>query len=405
MTGTTSVPPIQFTAAGLVLPSDSDILTGVRADQNAAFGGGLNPSLSTPQGQLASSQAAIISAKNAEFALFMNNIDPATADGIMQDAIGRIYFLDRLPALSTTVNVICNGLSGVVIPTGATVSDGNGNLYNCTAGGTIAVGGNVTLPFAAQLTGPTPCPVGAITGAPYRAIPGWDSVSNTVAGVTGRSVENRADFEYRRKLTVAANALGSLKAIYAAVVNVAGVSDAYCRENYTDAPVTVDGVTLAAHSIYAAVMGGVDQDIGDAIWSKIDIGCNFNGNTSVTVTDTSGYNLPAPTYTVLFNRPADMPIYFAVTVQNLSATPNGTVATQIKNAIIAAFAGADGGQRARIGSTIVGLRYVAPVAAVGSLAILSIFVGASASPGTSSVYVGIGNTPSLTGANIAVTFV
>jgi hypothetical protein len=405
MSGTTSVPPIQFTPAGLVLPSDSDILAGVQADQNAAFGGNLNPALSTPQGQLATSEAAIISANNADFALFVNQIDPATASGIMQDAIGRIYFLDRLPALATTVNVVCTGRTGVTIPIGATVSDSSGNLYNATAAGTIPSGGTITLPFAAQQTGPTACPAGAITGAPYRTIPGWDSATNIAAGVIGRAVENRTDFEYRRQLTVAANAVGSLAAIYAAVVNVAGVSDAYCTENYTDIPVTIDGVTLASHSLYAAVVGGADQDIGNAIWSKVDVGCNFNGNTTVTVTDTSGYNLPAPTYAVTFNRPTAMPIYFAVTVQNLSSTPNATVAASIKAAIVAAFGGADGGPRARIHSTLTGLRYVPPVAAVGALAILSIFIGAAASPTGSSVYVGIGSTPTITTGNIGVTFV
>jgi len=405
MSGTTSVPAIQFTPAGLVLPSDADILAGVQADQNAAFGGNLNPSLSTPQGQLASSQAAIISANNADFALFMAGIDPATASGVMQDAIGRIYFLDRLPALPTTVNVVCSGRTGVTIPTGATVSDGNGNLYNCTTAGVIPAGGSITLPFAAQIVGPTACPASAITGAPYRTIPGWDSATNTTAGTIGRLVENRADFEYRRQLSVAANAVGSLNAIYAAVINVAGVSDAYCTENFTDSPIVIDGVTLVPHSLYAAVVGGTDQAVGDAIWSKVDVGCNFNGNTTVTVTDTTGYNTPAPTYPITFNRPAAMPIYFAITVQNLSSTPNSTVAASIQAAVIAAFGGADGGQRARIHSTIIGLRYAAPIAAVGALAILSIFVGAAASPTGSSVYVGIGSTPTIATGNIAVTFV
>ena len=54
MAVTTNVPPITFnTATGFTGPTQQDILTGVQQDFNAAFGGGLNPSLSTPQGQLA----------------------------------------------------------------------------------------------------------------------------------------------------------------------------------------------------------------------------------------------------------------------------------------------------------------------------------------------------------------
>src|SRR5438067_5191219 len=118
MSGTTNVPSITFTPTGVVLPSDADILSGIQADMNAAFGGNLNPSLSTPQGQLATSQAAILSAKNAEIAKFVNQIDPDVADGAMQDAIGRIYFLTRRPATSTAVQVDCLGQVGVIIPVG-----------------------------------------------------------------------------------------------------------------------------------------------------------------------------------------------------------------------------------------------------------------------------------------------
>ena len=66
MASSSSVPPLEFTPAGVVLPQESAVLAGVQADYDAAFGGGLNPALETPQGQLASSQAAIIADKNAE---------------------------------------------------------------------------------------------------------------------------------------------------------------------------------------------------------------------------------------------------------------------------------------------------------------------------------------------------
>ena len=89
---TTNVPPIVFTPTGLVLPPESDVLAGVQQDVNAAFGGNLNPALNTPQGQLSTSQAAVISASNNLFAQFVNQIDPDTADGFMQDAkIGRAH--------------------------------------------------------------------------------------------------------------------------------------------------------------------------------------------------------------------------------------------------------------------------------------------------------------------------
>ena len=119
----TNVPSISFTANGFVAPSESAILAGVEADINAAFGGSLNPAPSTPQGQIAASDTAIIGSSNDLLLALFNGVDPAYASGRMQDAIGRIYFMTRNPAQPTTLQVLCSGLAGVVIPVGALVQD------------------------------------------------------------------------------------------------------------------------------------------------------------------------------------------------------------------------------------------------------------------------------------------
>lgn len=401
---TSSVPAIAFTPAGLTTPAAADVMAGVQADMNAAFGGNLNPSLSTPQGQLASSEAAIIEASNALFAQFVNQIDPATASGRMQDAIGRIYSLTRLPSTPTTAQVLCRGLAGTVIPVGALAADVIGNLYACTTAGTIPVGGSITLPFAAVVNGPLSCGAGAVSVI-YQRIIGLDSVTNVAAGVLGTYVESRADFEYRRQQSVAVNALGSLPSIYAAIFSVAGVTDVYAIMNVTDASVVNGAITLLPHSIYIAVAGGLDLDVATAIWRRVSQGCNYNGNTTVSVQDTSGYAIPIPTYAIVFQRPADLPIYFAVTVQNLGALSNAALVPLIQAAIINAFIGGDGGQRARIGATLFASRYFAAIASVSQLAIISVTVGITASPVGASLAVAIDQKPTLVATNIGVSFI
>lgn len=399
-----SVPSVSFTATGLVLPAESDILSGVQADMNAAFGGKLNPSLSTPQGQLASSTAAVIGDKNNLFAEYVNQVDPDTADGRMQDAIARIYFIDRLPARSTVVGVLCTGLAGTVIPVGALVSASDGNIYSCTGAGTIPVGGSITLQFACQATGPIVCPAGTITGI-YKAIPGWDTAANASDGVIGQNVESRADFEYRRKQSVALNAKGSLEAIYANVFDVAGVTDVYVTDNVTSSPVTRGSITLVAHSIYVAAVGGLDLDVATAIWRKKSDGADYNGNTTVSVTDQSGYSVPYPTYSVKFQRPPAQPILFAVQIANTTGLPSDIV-TQVKNTIISAFSGGDGGPRARIGSTIYASRFYGPVSNIkpGYVEILSLQIGTTTA-NLNSLTVDIGYVPTISASNIAVTLV
>lgn len=398
-----NVPAIQFTSAGVVLPAESDILNGVMSDMNAAFGGNLAGNLETPQGQLASSTTAVIGQKNAEIAAVVSNIDPDTAADRWQDAIGRIYFLERLPATPTAVTVTCTGLSGTVIPVGALVVASDGSLYSATGGGTIPAGGSIDLQFECTTTGPVVCSAGMITG-PYKSIAGWDTASNANAGTIGSNVESRADFEYRRRQSVALNALGVLPSIYANVFDVANVTDVYVKDNSTGASLTLGSVTIPAGGIYVAAVGGLDSDVATAIWQKKGPGASYVGNTTVTVTDTSGYATPYPTYAVKFQRPPAQPILFAVQITKDASLPSDVV-TQVQNAIISAFAGGDG-PRARIGATLLASRYYAPISKInnGNIGILSVQLGTTTA-NQNSVTLDIGYTPTVTAANISVTLV
>lgn len=397
-----SVPQIEFTPSGLVIPSESDVLSGVQSDINAAFGGGLNQALETPQGQLASSQTAIIADKNSQFAYFVNQVDPQYADGRFQDAIGRIYFLTRKPATSTSVQATLTGVPGTVIPAGTFAQDTSGNTYASTGSATIGSVGAVTAEFQNVVTGPIPCPSGTLTQV-YQSISGWDAITNASDGTLGQNVETRSEFEYRRKNSVSLNSEGTTGAIYATVFNLDNVLDVYVIDNFTNSTVNTGPTNypVAAHSVYVAVVGGVDADIAQAIWSKKSLGCDYNGNTSVTVTDESGYNYPAPTYTVTFNRPDPLPILFEVTIIDDPSLPSNIV-DLVTNSIIARFNGTDGTSRERIGSSIFASRYYPAVSSVASnVAVVSILIG-TVTATLSKVDVGIDQRPTISSSDISV---
>lgn len=400
-----SVPPLQFTAAGVVLPQESAVLAGVQADYDAAFGGGLNPALETPQGQLASSQAAVIADKNAEIAYYTNQVDPQYASGRFQDAIARIYFLTRKGAQATSVTATLGGLPGTVVPAGTFARDTSGNTYASTGASTIGVASTVDAEFQNIVTGPIACPAGTLTIV-QQAVPGWDTITNAADGTLGIDVENRPDFEYRRKNSVALNGHGTPQAIYAAVFSVADVLDVYVIDNPLSTVVNTGATNypLAAHSVYVAVVGGLDAAIAQAIWDKKDLGCDYNGNTSVTVTDNSGYNYPQPSYVVKFERPSALAIKFAVQLVDSPLLPSNIIAL-VQAAIIARFNGADGTTRERIGSNILASRYYGAVAAVAdNVALISVLIGTS-SPTLTQVSVGIDQRPTLSASDISVTLV
>lgn len=371
----TNVPAPTFGATGFLSPSDAAILAGVIADINAAFGGSLNPDPRTPQGQLATSIAALVSNADAIFQLYTQLVDPAFSFGRMQDAIARINFLQRHGSQATVTQGVCVGAFNTSIPVGATAKAADGNIYSCTQAGIIPIGGSIVLSFACNTLGPIACPANSLSQI-SQAIPGWDTINNPADGVIGSNTEGPRAFEARRAASIAVNSIGSLSSVLGAVLSVNGVLDAFVAENPLGTTSVVGGVTLAAHSLYVSVVGGAAQDIANAIWSKKAPGCAYNGNTTVTVTDNNpAYSPPFPTYSVSFEIPNSTPTLFAVNIANNPQVP-ADATTQIQNAIINAFSGGDGGPRAKIGQTIYASRYYSAIAALGSwVQIISIFVG------------------------------
>jgi len=379
----TNVPPIVFSPTGIVVPPSADVLAGEQADINAAFNGNLNfspTSPATPQNQLASSFAALVSNVYDEFLFLANMFDPAYAFGRYQDAIGQFYGMTRTGAEPTSV--VCNvSGAGVTIPVGALAIDTSGNIYAATEAVTIPIGGGtLSQTFAALVPGPTQCPAGTLNRI-YQAIPGWDTITNPADGVVGNDTETRAEFEVRRQATLQANARNTLQAIRGAVLNVTNVLDAYTTQNNTGGAITIGGVMLPAHSVYVAVSGGAALDVATAIWSKLPPGPTMVGNTTVNVQDTRApYVSPFPTYAITFQIPTSLPVLFAVQLANGPDVPSDAV-TQVQNAIISAFNGEAGFPRAGIGSTIYATRFIAPVALLGSwVRIISLLVGSPNAP-------------------------
>lgn len=401
---TTSVPPIVFTPQGVIIPPDSDILAGVQVDMNTAFGGGLNPALETPQGQLASSTAAIISDKDSEIALIVNQVDPQYATGRFQDAIARIYFLTRKPATPTAVTCNLGGLNATPILAGTLAQDTNGNTYVLLGDVTIPSSGAVSSSWANLQTGPIPCPAGSLNRV-YQAVPGWDTITNPTDGTLGQNVESPSEFEFRRQESVAGNAQGITDAILAQVFAVANVLDCYVIDNPKGFVVDKGSTNypMLAHSLYVAVVGGLDADIFPAIWNKKNTGCDYNGNTTGVVLDMA-YSYPQPSYDVSFERPAPLAIKYAVQIVNNPSLPSDIV-QQIQAAIIARFNGTNGTARERIGGLVIAANYYGPVSAVGNnVVLISIQVGTSVANQNSQA-IGIDQAPTLSASDIGVTLV
>jgi hypothetical protein len=256
---TTNVPLITWVNGAPVLPAESAILAGVQSDFNSAFGGGLNPGLTTPQGQLAQSETAIIGDKNSQVAYISNQVNPSMAAGQWQDALGNIYLMQRIAGAGTVVTAPCIGASLAPLPLGSIAQDQLGNLYASTAAAAFpSGGGSVSITFQCQTQGPIPVPTSLMI---YAAVPGWDTIGTPTGGVVGNLVETRAAFELRRQNTLAANAQGIPTAVLGVVFNVPNVLDAYVISN----PLS----TTSGANFTASISGNVmTVSAADPRWSS-----------------------------------------------------------------------------------------------------------------------------------------
>lgn len=402
-----AIPSNTWNGNGLTTPDEPDILVGVVDDLQTAFGGVLNldatdiGSMSTPQGQLAESITQIKGEVNDNIQFLSNQINPKTSSGIYQDALAWLYFITRKPSLPTSVLVECSGLDGTVIPVGVKVQDLAGNIYQSVGTGVISAG-TVTVTFESIEKGAIPVLQDTVTSI-FQTIIGWDSCNNPTAGTTGSDEETQQDFEARRFDSVAQNAHGTLNSIFASVFEVEDVIDVYARENNTGSTVVIDGYSIVAHSVYVAVVGGDDDAIASAIFTKKDVGADYNGNTSVIVKDLN-YSYPQPQYTAKFERPTSLPILFSVDIVDDPLLPANSDVL-IKAAIVESFNGGDGRARARIGSAIIANRFTQNIYDnVANVQVLDIDIGTTAA-NLNRVDVPIDKTPTIDDNDITITYI
>lgn len=400
-----NVPALQITPEGVVVPDAVTIRTAVLADENVAFGGDLDViTPSTPQAHLADQLTTDIQNSNAAIAYMISQVDPATADGRMQDGIARIYFLERKGPTSSIVQALCTGQPGSTLPVGSLAEDTNNNLWQSDGEVIFPIGGTITVQFSCLTTGPVQLGIASLIRI-AQASPGWDAVTNLTAATVGSNVESRAEFELRRMLSVEKNAHGTPGAIRSAVFEVDGVIDVFVYDNFTNSTILYGATNypIPPHSVYVGVVGGLAQDIAKAIQIKKDAGCGMTGNTTVVLADTS-YSYPQPTYNYQFNIPTSLSIKFLVTIANNSNLPSNVVqlATQ---SIIDTLNGTNGAQRARMGGEIFASSYYGPIASISNaVSIVGIKIGTT-TPTLDSLNIGIDQEPVVSATDITVILV
>ena len=364
----------------------------------------LNTEPETPAGQIIDSQAASITQKDSELLYLANMLNPLKATGIFQDALAEIYFLQRKPAIPSSAVIKCTGLPGTVIPVSAQVmSTADDTIWQNTEAQTIGADGTCECVFECQSAGLISAAAGTLSRI-NTMVAGWDTAVNPRAATVGQNAETQGAFEARRYASVGLNSRGTTAAVYARVANCANVVFCIVRENKTNMPIEIDGYYLKAHSVFVSVVGGSDEDIAEAIYNSCSAGCDYNGNTTVAVTDSATKAVE----NVTFYHPDEYDVYVKVTLAGRDSLPDG-YETTVKNAVYDNFYGESsatiGGDlilRVAPGDTVLASRFIPSVLDSGILQVVRIMVSTDGESWSETAYMPITGNPSLTSDRITV---
>lgn len=314
-------------ATGIITADTSDLQDTVESEYKTTFGQDVTVTADTLLGKQVTGEVTARKAAMVAAAAMGNQINPNYAGGIYLDAICAFLGKTRAAATFTKVpSVTLTGVARTLIAAGSQAeSQSTGYFYTLDANVTLDDSGNGSGNFTCSTAGAIACPVGDLKIG--TNVLGWETVNNTVAGTPGSVQQSDASLLSDRNVQLALQGTAMPEAITSKLNNTDGVTSIKFQENYTDAAVTMNGIAMVAHSIWACVLGGTDNDVATSLLAKKSGGCAWNGATTVDITDAASGQL----YVVQFDRPTQVPLIARVTYR--IGTYTGDPSTAIPQAI------------------------------------------------------------------------
>lgn len=367
----------------------------------------INTAPETPQGQIIDAETLAITQKDAELAFLANMFNPKTARGIWQDALAEIYFIKRKKAVNSRCYCVLTGLNDTVIEKGSKIqSSADSTYWDLLEDVTINDNSSVTALFECESEG-------AVIASPntlnkiITTVAGWDTVNNSQAATVGSLEESQQAFEKRRYDSVALNSVGTTASVFSRVNQIDDVVGCYVVDNKTNVNKIIDDYLLKPHSIYVAVIGGSNQDIAEAIYRSLSAGCDYNGNTQITVVDPHTHAKEK----VTFMRPTPQNVYIKVNVFDKDLPDD--YENLIKNAVITNFYGQDeqieiAGEavtRAIMGQDIYASRFLPSILNKNISSLLSVQISLDNQSFSDYVHIKIDKEPYIDESNITVNLI
>ena len=301
--------PATLTTSGLQIQTLAEILAELKVDFGAAgaFPGHDLESATSPLAVLIALQARREALYQALLASVLDALYRDGAQGRVLDRLATITGdLPRQGPSQSTITARLTGTPGTAVENKLVRYVPNGSLWRTPgADSTIGGGGTVDVTLRAEDDGPIAAEENSTDWEIVTQVTGWDSVESLGDFQAGELEED--DPTFRARLVASESvARGTEQAIVAALLRVPGVTSVRLDNNRT-LVTNVNGVP--AKSCEALVVGGSDQDVGDALFAVICADTGTYGNTTATVERPDGRDQD-----VMFSRIEAVQVYVFVTL-------------------------------------------------------------------------------------------
>lgn len=297
---------------GFVAKTTREILDSIRASVQSDTGGTANLSSLTSMGNILASLSNELGIAWEALGDVYALLDPDRAEGVGLDGVIKLTGTLRKGATRTLVEGVAVNVDVGTYPAGSLIAhiagDASKRFVNLTEVVRVGSTGNESVDFEAEDAGATVVNLGQLNEI-ASAFPGWNSVSNPVAGITGTETEEDPAARQRQRDELAAVGSTTVDAIRADLLALEGVTSATVIENDTDQ--VVDGIPPnRVESIIEAT--ATDAELAAQIFASKAGGIRAHGAITAVVQDSQGND-----HVVSFTRPAPVEIHIAITVRVL----------------------------------------------------------------------------------------
>ena len=269
--------------SGYHYPTYNDILEALVNDMQTIYGSGVYLGNDSQDYQMLSKIAEKIYDAYQTGEIVYHSRSPVTAMGTGLDYVVAINGIERKQGTRSTVVVTLTGAAGTTVKSGV-VADVNGHVWDLPATVIIGDDGTVDAEAVCREMGLVQVATDTVTRILTPTL-GWNAVTNNEEATIGTVTETDASLRARQEYSTAQPSQSILDGLKGALQSIDDVSRV---EVYENDKTEADDKGIPPSHVCCIVEGGTDDEVAETIRRRKGLGCGTYGNTSHTISDSSG---------------------------------------------------------------------------------------------------------------------